>query len=147
MLRTLAVLLTLQAVAFSRPVVQGPLPQVQDDSLAAYLGTWEYDGPQVRFTLLLRRDGTGHLADEVDSFPFAYVLDVGSDPARLDLTYEVDMAFGRLSYTLVRLERKENGDVLHWVSRHSESGPPEWPEESDRTPPGVTWITFRRAGP
>lgn len=145
MLQTLALLLMLPAVLFSMSAEEDWNPQIQDDSLAAYLGTWEYDGPQVRFRLLLRGDGTGHLADEVESFPFTYVLDVRSDPARLDLTYEVDMAFGRLSHTLVRLERTENGDVLHWVSRHSETGPPEWPATSDRTPPGVTWITFRRA--
>jgi hypothetical protein len=136
----------LEAVPFSLAVGQGLHPQAQEDSLAAYLGVWEYDGPQVRFRLFLKHDGTGYLADEVDSFPFTYALDVGSDPARLDLTYDVDMAFGRHSYTFVRLERTQNGDVLHWVSRHSESGPPEWPEASDRTPAGVTWITFRRIG-
>jgi len=118
----------------------------QGNPKAAYLGTWEYDGPQVHFTLVLRPDGTGHLADEVDTFPFRYSLDLGSDPARLDLIYEVDMAFGRVSHTLVRLDTSGTPNRLHWVTRHSDSGPPQWPEPDSRTAAGTTWITFHRAG-
>jgi len=145
MFPTLALLLLFIASPVISPVARGSMSAAQGDSRAAYLGAWEYDSPQVRFTLLLRPDGTGYLADEVDSFPFTYSLDVRHDPARLDLTYEVDMAFGRLSHTLVRLERTEQGDRLHWVSCHSDSGPPEWPETNARTPSGVSWITFLRA--
>ncbi len=118
----------------------------QGDPKAAYLGTWEYDGPLVHFTLVLRPDGTGHLADEVDTFPFRYSLDLGSDPARLDLVYEVDMAFGRVSHTLVRIDSSSAPDRLHWVTRHSDSGPPQWPEADSTAPAGTTWITFHRAG-
>ncbi len=145
MFPTLALLLLSIAPSATSPVALGSMRTAQEDSRAAYLGAWEYNSPQVRFTLLLRPDGTGYLADEVESFPFTYSLDVRDDPALLDLTYEVDMAFGRISHTLVRLERTEQGDRLHWVSCHSDSGPPEWPETNVRTPLGVTWITFRRA--
>jgi WD40 repeat protein len=136
---------TLLATSGSRhEVVLWAVVEAQEETGAGYVGTWEYDGPHVHFTFLLRPDGTGHLADEVHTFPFTYSLDAGSDPARLDLVYDVDMAFGRISHTLVRLERTDRGDLLHWVSRHSDSGPPEWPEASSRTPSGVTRITFHR---
>ncbi len=118
----------------------------QHEPAAAYVGTWKYVGQHVEFTLTLRADGTGYLADEVDTFPFEYSLDVGRDPARLDLVYEVDMAFGRVSHTLVRLERTGSRQQLHWVSMHSERGPPEWPEDSSGAAAGVTWITFQRVG-
>jgi hypothetical protein len=125
----------------------GSVVAAQRDSKAAYLGTWEYVGRLVHFTFMLRSDGTGYLADEVDTFPFTYSLDVARDPARLDLVYEVDMAFGRVSHTLVRLERTHAGERLHWVSMHLDSGPPEWPEAIPRTPSSVTWITFQRVDP
>ncbi len=141
-----ASLVELAAVTMATAMLAYPLAS-QGDSRAVYLGTWEYRDSMVHFTFLLRPDGTGYLADEVDTFPFAYSLDVASDPARLDLVYEVDMAFGRISYTLVRLEGTAAGEQLHWVSMHSESGPPAWPEGSSCTPPGVSWITFRRPGP
>jgi hypothetical protein len=113
---------TLLATSGSRhEVVLWAVVEAQEETGAGYVGTWEYDGPHVHFTFLLRPDGTGHLADEVHTFPFTYSLDAGSDPARLDLVYDVDMAFGRISHTLVRLERTDRGDLLHWVSRHTGS--------------------------
>lgn len=119
----------------------------QDRPGTDYLGTWEYQGHHVHFTFVLRPDGTGYLADEVDTFPFSYSLDARVDPALLDLTYDVDMAFGRFSETLVSLERSAAGDLLHWVSDPLESTRPTWPGEKSRTPRGVTWITFHRVEP
>lgn len=122
----------------------GSAQNSQEDDRCAYLGSWEYVGRLVHFTFMLSPDGTGYLADEINTYPFRYVLDVESDPARLDLFYEVDMAFGRTSHTLVRLERTDAGERLHWVSMPTESGPPEWPETASQTPRGVTWLTFER---
>jgi len=112
-----------------------------------YLGTWEYEGGILHFTFVLRPDGTGYLADEVDTFPFRYSLDARLDPAPLDLTYDVDMAFGRFSETLVSLERSDAGDLLHWVSHPLESARPTWPGDASRAPPDVTWMTFHRTKP
>jgi hypothetical protein len=144
MLRTLTMFFHSLAPSTMLLAILGSVVEAQEDIGAGYLGRWEYDGPHVHFTFLLTPDGTGYLADGVDTFPFTYSLDASSDPARLDLIYEVDMAFGRISHSLVRLEKTDRGDLLHWVSRHSDSGPPEWPEASSRTPSGVTWITFHR---
>jgi hypothetical protein len=144
MLQVFALQFVAVVAAAGFPPMQNGYQEPQAPAAAEYIGTWEFSGTQVRLTLLLRPNGTGHLADEVDTFPFEYSLDVDVDPARLELVYEVDMAFGRVSHSLVRLERTSEGDLLHWVSRHSDPGPPEWPESRGRTPPGVTWITFRR---
>ena len=129
------------------PFATGSTAETQVDMTKAYLGMWDYRGSQVHFTFVLKADSTGHLADEVDTFPFTYSLNTDQDPALLNLNYKVDMAFGRISHSLVRLERTEEGDLLHWVSFHSEMGPPEWPEAPSETPPGVTWITFQRIKP
>lgn len=141
------ILLLSQMGSASPPAELCPHALVKADTSHAFLGMWDYQGSHVHFVFALKSDSSGYLADDVDTFPFTYSLDTNQDPALLDLIYQVDMAFGRYSHTLVRLERTEEGDLLHWVSCHSDSGPPEWPESRSDTPAGVTWLTFQRIKP
>lgn len=117
----------------------------QEYSAEDFFGAWTYRGSGVEFTLVLRSGGTGYLADEVEEFPFEFVLDAGRDPAHLDLTFGVDMAFGRYAETLVRLEEAPEGLLLHWVSWPTRSDRPAWPGEGQETGERPTLITFHRS--
>ena len=78
----------------------------QEDANAGYWGKWEYQGSQVHFTFVLKPDGTGHLADEVDTFPFVYSLNALQDPASLDLPYQVWPLAGSLVLSFALREQK-----------------------------------------